>query len=100
MTPTAPVAEPSAQPQPRDPRADDWAARVPAELPPGDWPARGSAPLSVLIPVKNEQANLAACVQRLLWADQVVVVDSQSADATVPMAQALGAEVYQFYYSA
>jgi glycosyltransferase involved in cell wall biosynthesis len=100
MTPTAPVAEPSAQPQPRDPRADDWAARVAAELPPGDWPAKGSAPLSVLIPVKNEQANLAPCIQRLLWADQVVVVDSQSADATVPMAQALGAEVYQFYYSA
>jgi glycosyltransferase involved in cell wall biosynthesis len=55
-------------------------------------------PLSVLVPVKNEQANLVECLRRLSWAGQVVVVDSQSTDETVPLAQALGAEVYQFYY--
>jgi glycosyltransferase involved in cell wall biosynthesis len=56
-------------------------------------------PLAVLIPVKNEQANLAECVRRLDWAEQVAVIDSQSGDGTVPIAQAFGAEVYQFYYS-
>jgi glycosyltransferase involved in cell wall biosynthesis len=99
MMATVAVPTPTAQPQPRDPRADDWAAQLDADMPPGDWPAKGSVPVSVLVPVKNEQGNLAPCLRRLLWADQIVVVDSQSGDATVPLAQALGAEVYQFYYS-
>ena len=87
-----------ASPEPPDPRAKEWEHLAALGSPVGEWPARGTVPLSVLIPVKNEQANLAACIRRLLWASQVVVVDSQSADATVPLAQALGAEVYQFYY--
>jgi glycosyltransferase involved in cell wall biosynthesis len=96
--PPPPSTAAKARPEPRDPRADEWAARAEPGLPPGDWPAPRAVPVSVLIPVKNEQANIATCVRRLLWAEQVVVVDSQSADATVPLAQALGAEVYQFYY--
>ncbi len=56
--------------------------------------------MSVLVPVKNEQDNLPECLRRLDWAAEVVVVDSQSTDATVPVAQAFGAEVYQFYLSA
>lgn len=89
-----------ARPEPRDARADGLAGHLPAGPLSGDWPAEGSVPLSVLVPVKNEEANLVGCLRRLRWADQVVVVDSQSADRTVPLAQALGAEVYQFYYSA
>lgn len=88
-----------ASPAPLDPRAAAWLARLPQGPPPGDWPAEGSVPLSVLIPVKNEESNLLECIRRLRWASQVVVVDSQSVDGTVPLAQALGAEVYQFYYS-
>jgi glycosyltransferase involved in cell wall biosynthesis len=95
----ATVVPTKASPEPHDPRADDWVEQTHADLPPGDWPAKGSVPVSVLIPVKNEQGNLAACIRHLLWANQIVVVDSQSTDATVPLAQALGAEVYQFYYS-
>jgi glycosyltransferase involved in cell wall biosynthesis len=87
-------------PEPRDPRADSWVESLaPATPLPGNWPAPGSIPLSVLIPVKNEQSNLAECLRRLQWAAQITVIDSQSLDATVPIAQALGAEVYQFYYS-
>jgi glycosyltransferase involved in cell wall biosynthesis len=56
-------------------------------------------PVAALIPVKNEQANLAECIRRLRWVGQIAVVDSQSGDATVPIAQAFGAEVYQFHYS-
>jgi glycosyltransferase involved in cell wall biosynthesis len=84
----------------RHPRADALADRLSRQSPPGGWPADGSVALSVLVPVKNEEANLVECLRRLRWADQLVVVDSQSTDDTVPLAQALGAEVYEFYYSA
>jgi glycosyltransferase involved in cell wall biosynthesis len=69
------------------------------KLPPGDWPAIGSVPVSVLIPAKNEEANIVDCLRHLLWAEQLVVVDSQSTDRTVPLAESLGAEVHQFHYS-
>ncbi len=83
---------------------DSRLARVRAEMgevgfPPGKWPARGSVPVSVLIPVKNEQRNIVECIRHCMWANEVVVVDSQSTDLTIPMAQALGADVYQFHYS-
>ncbi|MFL5240833.1 MAG: glycosyltransferase family 2 protein [Gemmataceae bacterium] len=85
-------------PEPTDPRIDDWLHLANRE-PEGNWPATGSIPVSVLIPVKNEQSNLAQCIEPLRWANQIAVVDSRSSDATVPLAQALGAEVYQFHYS-
>jgi glycosyltransferase involved in cell wall biosynthesis len=87
-------------PAPLDERID----RVREELgevpfPPGKWPARASVPVSVLIPVKNEQRNIIECIRHCMWANEVVVVDSQSTDLTIPMSQALGADVYQFHYS-
>ncbi|QVL33767.1 glycosyltransferase family 2 protein [Telmatocola sphagniphila] len=63
------------------------------------WPPK-NVPVSVLIPVKNEQSNIEECLRRLQWANQIVVVDSQSTDQTVALSEALGAEVYQFHYSA
>jgi glycosyltransferase involved in cell wall biosynthesis len=72
---------------------------VDTSMPAGDWPARGSVPVSVLVTSKNEQANIVSCLRRLLFANEVVLVDSQSTDQTVRLAQALGAEVYQFYMS-
>ncbi|GIW73803.1 MAG: glycosyl transferase [Phycisphaerales bacterium] len=62
------------------------------------YPPDRSVPVGVLVPVKNEQANIAACLRRLAWAEQVAVVDSQSTDETIALSQALGAEVYQFHY--
>jgi glycosyltransferase involved in cell wall biosynthesis len=56
------------------------------------------ANVSVLIPVKNEEANIAACLQSLRWADEVFVVDSQSTDRTACLAQQAGAHVVQFQY--
>jgi len=56
------------------------------------------APLSVLIPVKNEEVNIAACLESVRWADEVFVVDSQSSDATIRLAEAAGARVIQFHY--
>jgi len=57
-----------------------------------------SLPISVLIPVKNEETNLAACLRSVAWADEVFVVDSQSTDDTIRIAERLGANIVQFYY--
>ncbi len=90
----------SPEPDPRHALADTLeTALEPQREPTGDWPAYRSVKVSVLIPVKNEQHNLIGCLRHLRWADELVVVDSQSTDKTIPIAQALGADVYQFYYS-
>lgn len=58
-----------------------------------------SVPVSVLIPARNEEANLPRCLKAVDgWADEVVVVDSQSTDGTVSIAKSFGADVIQFDY--
>jgi glycosyltransferase involved in cell wall biosynthesis len=57
-------------------------------------------PISVLVPTRNEAANLDCCLAALEdWADEIVVVDSQSEDETVEIARAHGATVLQFHYA-
>jgi glycosyltransferase involved in cell wall biosynthesis len=51
------------------------------------------APLSVAIITRNEERNLARCVSSVAWADEIVVVDSGSADATRSIAARHGARV-------
>ena len=60
---------------------------------------RSRAPLSVIVPVKNEADNLRRCLPALAWADQVFVVDSQSGDGTREIAAEMGATVVDFHYS-
>jgi glycosyltransferase involved in cell wall biosynthesis len=55
-------------------------------------------PVSVIIPVKNEEANLTACLASVAFADEIWVVDSGSNDRTVEIARQAGAEVVQFTY--
>ncbi|MDF5714344.1 MAG: glycosyltransferase family 2 protein [Rhizonema sp. NSF051] len=55
-------------------------------------------PVSVLIPAKNEQANLPACLTSLQRADEVFVVDSQSNDRSGEIARSSGANVVQFHF--
>jgi len=57
------------------------------------------APVSVLVPVKNEAENLRRCLPALAWADEVIVVDSQSTDDTAAVARSLGAAVVQFHFN-
>ena len=54
--------------------------------------------VSVFIPVKNEEENIADCLRSVRWADEVFVVDSQSADKTVTVAEQHGAKVHQFVF--
>jgi glycosyltransferase involved in cell wall biosynthesis len=56
-------------------------------------------PLSVLVPVKNEAANLGECLASVAFADEIVVVDSASTDATQEIAGAAGARVVQFTWN-
>lgn len=49
--------------------------------------------LSVVVITLNEEHNLAECLGGLAWADETIVVDCGSTDATVALAQALGARV-------
>ena len=51
--------------------------------------------LSVILITKNEEANVAACLDSVSFADQIIVVDSGSTDTTVALAQAAGAHVVQ-----
>jgi glycosyltransferase involved in cell wall biosynthesis len=55
--------------------------------------------VSVLVPAKNEEANIEACLRSVEWADEVFVVDSGSTDRTAQMAQSLGAKLVQFHYN-
>lgn len=41
----------------------------------------------------NEEANIERCLKSVQWADEILVYDSGSTDATVKIAQALGATV-------
>ena len=54
--------------------------------------------VSVLIPCKNEELNISACIQSINWAKEIFVVDSQSTDRTAHIAEEHGAKVVQFEY--
>ena len=51
-------------------------------------------PLSVAIITKNEENRLPECLASVAFADEVVVVDSDSTDRTVEIAREFGAMVY------
>src|SRR6056297_2617274 len=53
-------------------------------------------PVTVAVPVKNEAANLARCLERLGRFAEIVVIDSGSTDRTVEIAESFGARVVQF----
>jgi glycosyltransferase involved in cell wall biosynthesis len=46
----------------------------------------------------NEERNLPRCLASIAWADEIVVVDSYSTDATVEVAERHGARVYRHVY--
>ncbi len=56
-------------------------------------------PVSVIIPIKNEAVNLPRCLDCVKWADEIFVVDSQSTDGSIAIAQHFGAKVVQFEFN-
>jgi glycosyltransferase involved in cell wall biosynthesis len=55
-------------------------------------------PLCLLIPCKNEEANIERCLKSVDWIEEKFVIDSQSKDRTIEIAEHLGAKVVQFDY--
>jgi glycosyltransferase involved in cell wall biosynthesis len=55
----------------------------------------GRAGLSVAIITRDEAADLPACLASVRWADEVVVCDTGSRDATCEIAAACGARVFR-----
>ena len=60
--------------------------------------APGRAGLSVIITTYNEEVNIGDCIESVLWADEILVVDSFSQDATVEVAQRYPVQVLQRQY--
>lgn len=55
-------------------------------------------PVTVLLAVKNEQANMERCLTALEPFERVIVLDSQSTDRTAEIAERFGAEVVPFVH--
>jgi len=51
--------------------------------------------LTVLILAKNEEDNIKECIESVLFADEIIVIDDYSTDETAKIAKELGAKVIQ-----
>jgi glycosyltransferase involved in cell wall biosynthesis len=60
---------------------------------------KSRVPVSIIVPVREEAANLPRCLDCVQWADEIFVVDSRSTDATGQIAEARGAQVVQFDFN-
>ena len=57
-----------------------------------------SLPVSVIIPVRNEERNLRRCLESLQGVGEIYVVDSDSTDESGYIARSFNAKVVQFRY--
>lgn len=51
------------------------------------------APITVVIPTRNEAVQIAECIRSVAWAGEVIVVDAESTDGTRDLARGAGARV-------
>ncbi len=56
-------------------------------------------PVSIVVPIKDEAANLPRCLGSAQWANEIFVVDSQSTDGSIQIAEKHGAKVVQFHFN-
>ncbi len=55
--------------------------------------------LTVLIPTRNEEKNLSFCLSPLVgWAEKIIIIDSESTDKTIEIANQYGSEIIRFDY--
>ncbi len=55
-------------------------------------------PISVILTTYNEEVNVAECIESVLWADEVLLVDSFSADRTIEIAERYPVQILQRQY--
>lgn len=58
----------------------------------------GRLPVSVIITTYNEEINIVDCIESVLWADEILLVDSQSTDRTVEFASCYPVKILQREY--
>lgn len=58
-------------------------------------PAPGSVRVTVIVLAKDEELNIERCLRSVAWAEQRIVVDSGSSDATLALARGCGATVLE-----
>lgn len=56
-------------------------------------------PISVLVQTKNEEASIALCLESLSDFDEVIVIDSNSSDATKQICSNMGVAVVNFFWN-
>ncbi|MBN1504898.1 MAG: glycosyltransferase family 2 protein [Candidatus Eisenbacteria bacterium] len=54
--------------------------------------------LTVIVPAFNEERNIRECLESVTWADEVIVVDSFSTDATPEICRSFGVKLVQHEY--
>jgi len=54
--------------------------------------------LTVLVPTFNSQALIRRCLASVAWADEILIVDSYSTDATLDICREFGARILQHEY--
>lgn len=61
--------------------------------------AMANARLTAIVPTFNEEVNIRACLERLTFADEVIVADSFSTDRTLEIASEFSARIIQREYN-
>ena len=56
-------------------------------------------PVSAVVIAYNDEPNMRACLESITWADEIIVVDSHSTDATCSIATSMGAKVVNFAWN-
>ncbi len=55
--------------------------------------------LSIVIITRNEEGNITRCLESVAFADEIIVIDSQSTDRTVEIAGEFGAKTFKIDFS-
>ena len=50
--------------------------------------------ITAVILAKNEEKNIKTCLESLSWCDEKIVIDDESTDRTITIAEKLGAKIY------
>ncbi len=55
----------------------------------------GKETISAVVLTKNEEKNIAKCIESLVFCSEIIVIDDNSTDKTVEIAKKLGAKMYR-----
>ena len=54
-----------------------------------------NAKLSVVVIAKNEELRIENCLSSVSWADEIILVDDESTDKTIEIAQRYNAKIFR-----